>query len=83
MRKFLLNLLGGVEKPLFVKPDEFTANTMARSVEDIKLSVTNTWDGNQIVISAWNSDIAFNLYRQTVDYLAGVTRPEKKQVGVE
>jgi hypothetical protein len=81
MRTFLIKLLGG--KPGVLKPDEFTENSMRRSVEDIKLSVVETRDGRQINVSAWNPEIALNLYRQVEDYLAAAEAPEEKQIGVE
>ena len=83
MRKFLLKLLGGEPKPAIVKANEFTGNTMARTVDDIKISVVNTPDGRVITISAWNPEIAIDLYKQVDDQITKTQPPKKKQPGVE
>ena len=80
MRNFLIKLLGGIPKPPIFRGDEFSANTMNRTIEDIKIQVVNSRDGQVIAVSAWNPDIAVSLYKQVVDYTK--TIPEKKQTGI-
>ena len=82
MRKFLLKLLGGELKPAIVKPNEFTGNTMARTVDDIKISVVATPEGRAITVSAWNPEIAIDLYKQVDDQITKKQPPKKEQPGV-
>jgi len=82
MKNFLIKLLGGEVKPTIVKPNEFTGNTMARTVDDIKISVVNTPDGRVITISAWNPEIAIDLYKQVDDQITKSLKPKKEQPGV-
>lgn len=73
----------GFEKPkTIVKSDEFTENKIARSIDDIKINVVATPEGRAIIVSAWNPDMALDLYKKIDEHITKKQPPKKDQPGI-